>query len=295
MRAPAARDRPGGGPSAEVRERLRTRFGETAARALPPGYQRLGSVLLLRLPESLRPAFPFIGEAFREVLGVEAVLRRSGPVAGEFRAPGVETIAGGPTETIVVEHGVRYRFDAARILFARGNRTERHRIGRLVRPGETVVDLFAGIGYFALPALVTGRAAQVHAVEKNPVAYRYLLENLRLNRVDGRARPWLGDNRDVVLPKGQADRVVLGYLPDARPWVDRALRLLRHEGGALHVHRVVEVRAGEAGAIRGVRAAIDRAGGSLEEIGAREVKPYGPGRTHWVVDARARPGPNHRS
>jgi tRNA wybutosine-synthesizing protein 2 len=277
-------------PTEAVRARLRSEYGEPLARQLPVGYQRLGSVLLLRLPERLRPAFPLIGEAYREVLGVSTVLRSAGAVRGEFREPAVERIAGTDSETTVVEHGIRFRFDAARILFARGNREERHRFGRLVRPGETVVDLFAGIGYFTLPALLTGRAACVHAVEKNPVSFGYLVENLRRNGVAERAFVYRSDNREAGIPPACADRVVLGYLPTALPWVGEALGLLRPSGGSLHVHLLVGSHEGPSAAVAKVRAAVDSAGGRIPSIAAREVKPYGPGRSHVVVDVGAVPG-----
>src|SRR5208282_4461224 len=164
-------------PAERVRDRLRSAAGEEAARAMPTGYQRLGRVLVLRLPESLRPHYALLGDAWRAELGVSSVLVRTGPIEGESRRPRSELIAGTDTETEVVEHGVRWRFDAAAVMFAAGNRFERVRAGRLVRRGEAVADLFAGIGYFAIPAALSDRSVRVVAVEKNPVAIRYLLEN----------------------------------------------------------------------------------------------------------------------
>ena len=257
---------------------------------MPSGYQRMGRVLLLRLPTGYRPYYPLLGRAWQEALGVATVLAQVGPVDGELRRPRVERIAGIETETEVVEHGVRWRFDAAEIMFAAGNRTERRRAGVLARPGETVVDLFAGIGYFAIPAAVHGRAARVVAVEKNPVAYRYLLENAERNGVGARLECLRGDNRTVPLPTGVADRVFLGYLPDAVPWVDRALGRLRPDGGWLHVHTIADADDALRSAVRRVSAAVTAAGGAaLAPPRAREVKPYGPGRTHVVVDVSARP------
>jgi tRNA wybutosine-synthesizing protein 2 len=278
-------------PAERVRALVAEEFGTALAAELPTGYQRLGAVLLLDLPEAARPAFPSIGEAWQRTLGVRTVLRRAGPIEGAFRTPAVERLAGDSTETTVVEHGVRWRFDAARVMFARGNRAERHRFGTLVRPGETVTDLFAGIGYFTLPALVTGGAGRVWAVEQNPLAYHYLVENLAAQRVSERARPILGDNRTVELPAGTSDRVVLGYLPSSLPWLARALPLLRPDGGWLHVHLLGDVRAGPVGAAGTVAEAIARAGGRSARVSARLVKPYGPGRGHYVVDAEARPPP----
>ncbi len=276
---------------ARVRSRLAERIGPGPAALLPSGYQRVGRVLILCLPPPLRPHRHLLGELYREELGVEAVLARHGPVRGEMRLPDLETIAGGSTETEVVEHGIRYRFDAAKLLFARGNRTERQRIGRLTRPGETVVDLFAGIGYFALPAAVVGRAGRVVACEVNPLAHHYLEVNARANGVADRVTALLGDNRTLPLPRGGADRVILGWLPDALPWLARGVELLRPDGGVLHVHLITGTRGGVAEAEARVADALGRRGAGPATVAGREVKAYGPGRLHAVVDVTiGRPG-----
>lgn len=276
-------------PAERVRARLRAAYGDQVADRLPSGYQRLGSVLLLRLPEGIEPALGLLGRLWCEELGVRTVLARVGPVEGEHRRPNLRLLAGETGETEVVEGGVHYRFDAQRILFARGNSRERRRFGGLVRPGETVADLFAGIGYFTLPALAIGRAGRVHAVEKNPLAFGYLEENVRRIASGDRASLHRGDNREVDLPVGAFDRVVLGFLPSSLPWVPRALDLLRPEGGWLHLHLLAGTTAGVPGAAAEARRAIERNGGCIEALEAREVKPYGPGRLHAVVDASVRP------
>ena len=279
-------------PAERVRDRVRRTAGAEVAAALPDGYQRLGRVLVLRLPSRLAPHFADIGRAWQDELGVATVLVRTGPISGELREPTVVRVAGDATETEVVEHGVRWRFDAARLMFAAGNRSERARIGRIVRPAERVVDLFAGIGYFTIPAARAHASVRVVAVEKNPVAYGYLLENVRRNGVVDRVDARLGENREVDLPPGSADRVLLGFLPDAIPWVGRALSVVRPEGGWLHVHTVADAHGAREHAASDVARAVARAGGEVASAPtAREVKPYGPGRTHVVVDVRVRPPP----
>ncbi len=278
-------------PAERVRRRLAESIGPEVAARMPSGYHRMGRVLLLRLPGELRPEFRRIGAAWQAELGVATVITQVGPIEGEFRHPQVEVIAGSDTETEVLEHGIRYRFDAARIMFATGNRAERQRAGRLTQPGESVVDLFAGIGYFALPAALRGSARTVLAVEKNPVAYAYLRQNAERNGVSERVCARWGDNRELDLPRGEADRVFLGYLPSAVGWIPRALELGRPEGVWLHVHTLGDVRGGVEQAVSDVRAAIEATGASLLTAPeGRTVKPYGPGRNHVVVDVRARPG-----
>ncbi len=277
-------------PAERVRERLRGLAGDRLAAAMPRGYQRIGRVLLVRLPPELRPYGAEIGEAWRDVLGVASVLAQDGPTEGELRRPRRSLLAGTGTETEVVEHGCRWTLDAAQIMFAAGNRVERRRFAGQVRPGERVADLFAGIGYFTVPAARAQPRASFVAVEKNPVAFSYLEQNLAANGVAERVLPLAGDNREVRLEARSFDRVLLGYLPDALPWLGRAVDLVRADGGTVHVHRVVDVRTGPPGAAAAVAASLQGLGARVDGRPAgRAVKPYGPGRVHVVVDARIRP------
>ncbi|MCI4366477.1 MAG: class I SAM-dependent methyltransferase family protein [Thermoplasmata archaeon] len=277
------------GPIERIRGKLEERSGPQVAALLPVHYQRIGRVVLVRWPEALRPEFPWLAKELAQAVRSEAVGRLAGPVEGERRLPKVERLLGESLETSVLEDGLRYRFDAARILYSRGNNAERARWARLVRPGEHVVDLFAGIGYFALPAARHGRAADVIAIEENPVSFGYLAENIARNHLEGVVRPILGDNRTVALPEAAADRVVLGFLPDAVPWVGRAVGLLRPTGGGLHVHLLAGTRDGSGEGIERVRAEIERVGRTLRDAQVRTVKAYGPGRVHLVVDAEVGP------
>jgi tRNA wybutosine-synthesizing protein 2 len=278
-------------PAERVRRRIASTLGSSVAGQLPHGYQRVGRVLILRLPETLRRHYAEIGTVWCAELGVGAVLRRAGETMGEFRLPHLELIVGKDAHTEVIEYGIRYRLDAQHILFARGNRTERHRAGTETRPGEVVADLFAGIGYFTLPAAVTGRAGRVWAVEKNPAAFEFLLENVRRNGVADRVTCLRGDNREVDLPLGTFDRVFLGYLPSSVRWIPRAITLLKPGGGTLHVHLVADSRDGIATAEAEASRAVERAGGSVTAVTSRVVKAYGPGRQHVVVDLSVVPHP----
>ncbi|HKS59943.1 MAG TPA: class I SAM-dependent methyltransferase family protein [Thermoplasmata archaeon] len=271
-----------------MRRRLTPELGARLSALLPTRYERLGSVLVLRLPPPLRAYAAAIGASYREELGVAAVLVRSGPVAGEERHPQLQLVSGTATETEVREHGVRYRFDARHIMFSRGNKSERARMGRVVGPGEVVADLFAGIGYFALPAAAIGRAARVDACEKNPEALRYLQQNAVANRVVDRIRIFPGDNRAAPLENGGYDRIFLGLLPSSVPFIERALPLLRPSGGWMHVHVAAPAHGDAAIARTEAADAVGRVGGTVLEIACRRVKHYGPGRTHLVVDVRAR-------
>ena len=82
-------------------------------------------------------------------------------------------------------------------MFSRGNITEKLWIGSLDCSGETVVDLFAGIGYFTLPYLVHAGARVVHACEWNPDAVEALKRGLAENGVAERCTIHFGDCNEV--------------------------------------------------------------------------------------------------
>lgn len=59
------------------------------------------------------------------------------------------------------ENGVIYSLDVTRCMFSSGNVTERGRMGGLDCSGETIVDLYTGIGYYTLPLLCKAKAEMV--------------------------------------------------------------------------------------------------------------------------------------
>ena len=102
---------------------------------------------------------------------------------------------GSPGWVTVTEHGIKQSFDFTRVMFSRGNVTEKIRFGKMVQEAETVLDLYAGIGYFSLPALIHGKCASLVACEWNEDALMALRYNLEQNNVHHRAQVYAGDCR----------------------------------------------------------------------------------------------------
>ncbi|MGQ0534443.1 MAG: class I SAM-dependent methyltransferase [Methanobacteriota archaeon] len=274
-------------PFERVRERLAAVLAPDALALLPDRWDLVGDVVVLCLRPDLAPQGSEVGRAYAEVLGAKTALWDREGIRGELREPVVEHLWGNGTETVHLEHGIRYRFDAARVMFASGNLEERARMAQVARSGETAVDLFAGIGYFSLP-LAKGGAARVVACEKNPVAHRYLVANAAENALADRIEARLGDCRDVA-PEGVADRVVLGYFPGTAAFLPTAFRALKSEGGIVHYHDVAGARAWREELQERFVKAASVAGLRPTALGLRRVKTYSPGHVHACVDAEVRP------
>jgi tRNA wybutosine-synthesizing protein 2 len=259
---------------------------EDVLQILPEKWEKTGTVVTIKLPHQLRPFQEIIGKAYAEELRCATTLNDCGGIRGVFREPAVEVIYGSPrTETIHRENTVRFMFDPQKIMFSSGNMAERKRMATISNPEETVVDLFAGIGYFTLPMAVFSKPKRIFACEINPVAHQYLSRNIVLNNVTDIVEPLLGDNR-MVAPKLCADRVILGYLQEPQEFLTVALDSLKNHVGVLHYHDVRLSSDGPERSLRDIEAVVKRYHRSVELIREQTIKSYAPGRDHIVVDVR---------
>ena len=115
-----------------------------------------------------------------------------------FRSSTVTLLLGDCGWVDHVDNGIHYVFDVTKCMFSSGNITEKLRLSKLDCRGETVVDLYAGIGYFVLPYLVHTGVKLVHACEWNHHAVEGLKRGLKANGVEDRCIIHFGDNRKVM-------------------------------------------------------------------------------------------------
>lgn len=270
-----------------LREFLAERLGGVPRELLPSRARLIDGVALVRFPDGLETWEREIGELVLRFYGrrVRGVYRWIG-VEGVERRPVLRHLAG--ERVRVVEHreyGWRLRFDLERLMLCLGNSYERLRVARLVKPGEVVLDMFAGVGQFTIPVAVLASPKKVYAVEINPEAYRYLVENIALNRVEGKVEAFLGDCRKVVEErfKGVADRVIMGYLGGTLGALPQALGALRSMGGVIHFHELAR-RGGEERFVEEVREGVEELGYEARVLGWRKVKSYSRTRNHVVID-----------
>src|SRR4030042_4224625 len=218
-------------------ENLNSRMTPDQIEHLPSGYQKIGDIVIVNLNLDLIAFEDEIGKIIlKNVPNIRTVCSRTGEITGEERLPQLEVIAGvNNTETVHKENGCLYSLDASKIMFSQGNSKERGRLPKLVKPNEVIVDLFSGIGYFSLPIARFSKPSKIYAIDINPVAILYLQKNIQLNKVDGKIEVILGDCRTVVKKLGKiSDRVIMGYLPDTKKFLDTAFSVLKEKGGIIH-------------------------------------------------------------
>lgn len=202
-------------------------------------------------------------------------------IHGTKREPVIKLLYGEDTETINKENGCLFKLDLKKVMWSKGNNDERIRIAKLVEDNETVIDMFAGIGYFSIPIGVHSNAKQVYSIEINPNSFHYLKENIKLNKINN-IIPFLGDCMDIT-PNYNADRIIMGYVKTTHHYLKTAIDSL-NKGGVIHYHETVPEKLMDTRPINRIKeVAGDR---SVEFLKLNRVKKYSPGVFHVVCDAR---------
>ena len=232
------------------------------------GYQRLGDTIIFH---GKRPSAEDIDD-IRSREEPSCILFIPSH-AGSLRIPSYEVIAGTPHEVLHRECGIAYHLDPTKVMFSQGNRGEKERIRSLIESSgreERIADMFAGIGYFTLPAAIGGGC--VHAMEINPDSYGYLLKNIRENDLFSRVSAECGDCRNLL--SGRYDRVIMGHF-DAAEYLES---LLPHVdcGSIIHLHTLHP----DEMAIRRVLSGF----GCDAGITVHRIKKYAPDIWHSVMD-----------
>jgi tRNA (guanine37-N1)-methyltransferase len=198
-----------------------------------PSYEVVGDIAIVEpvKPEDAQREAEALLSAERHL---RTILIQASDVEGEFRTRRFHHLAGEKrTSTIHKENGLRLKLDLEKVYFSPRLATERLRIAEQVHPGQTVLDMFAGVGPFAL--LMAKRGARVVTIDKNPYAVCYLLENVALNKIQG-VEALEGDAALLAQRfEGHADHVIMNIPHSASGFLTPAMRVTM-DGGIVHYY-----------------------------------------------------------
>ena len=259
--------------------------------SLPRAIDLVGDIAIIEIPPELDAYKHIIGEAILEThKNVRTVLAKAGAISGTYRLREFSVIAGEPkTETIHREHGCQYYVDLAKAYFSPRLSYEHNRVASLIEEGETVIDLFAGVGPFAIQIAKTHENVEVYAIDVNPNAVEFLKRNIRLNRVEGKVHPILGDAKQVVEERlsGVADRVIMNLPEKAIEFVEAACTTIKSTGSIVHFYSFVSASDSLENVKLRFIEAVEQCGRKVEKIFfSRLVRATAPYKWQAVIDAK---------
>ncbi len=280
----------------KLRDVLKGVLSEEELRYVPSTFEIVGSrdkaIAIVEIPEELEAKKRLIAEAIMKIhKSVRTVLGKASERKTPYRVREYELLAGEPdTEVVHKEYGIRLKLDPTKVYFSPREGAERLRIARQVRPGEFVMVMFAGVGPYALMiAKVQPEVERIVAIEINPAAYEYMVENVRMNGLEGKVVPVLGDVRERAREwYGACDRVVMPLPKGAYKYLDEAFQCLRREGGVIHFYYWAREDSLYEDALELLGGYAWKHGRRVRVLGKRKVSAYAPRVWKVCIDAEVR-------
>jgi tRNA (guanine37-N1)-methyltransferase len=228
---------------------------------------------------------------------IKVVAKRISAVEGVYRTRRLAVIAGEQrTETMHTENACRFKLDLETVYFNPRLAGERNRVALQTaqsEKAEEIIDIFAGVGPFAIQIAKRAPQSHVTAIDINPNAKRYLTENIALNHVQN-VDAVVGDIRELHTQfRDTADRIIMNLPKSAYLFLREALSMLKPRGGIIHFydlesaypaddlgkHEVIEIAMTEAKEklLSAIQDLSDEFPGySVEIRDTRKVKAYAP-------------------
>ncbi len=210
---------------------------------VPKSYDIIGSeakaVAVVEIPDGISDKKEIIARSIMKInKNVKSVLNKKSGRKGTHRLEDLELIIGEDnTEVTHKEHGYILKLDPRKVFFSPREATERQRIASQVKPNENVCVFFSGICPYSISICKKQPLVnKVYAIEINPDAHKYAVDNIRMNKLSHKIIPINGDVRNVSKEfKIKFDRVIMPMAVDAENYLDEAFDIVK-DGGMIHFY-----------------------------------------------------------
>ena len=272
-------------------EKIKHKVNKKLYNKIPKKWKKLGDILIADFSNLKQNDRSEVASVYGEILRAKTVLQKN-KINGELRAPETtEILFGKDTKTEVTEYGIKYKLDLSEVMWSPGNTGWRsilegpERVGNFYKFNnpKTIIDYFAGIGYFTIQLAKSYPDAEIISIDKNPESIKFLKENLKINNVRN-VKVVNDDCRNIEM---KADVIHLGYISNTLDFLEHARKNLNDNGVAIF-HEAYNnswlgfKRRSEWGTIPSNFSRLMKDNGFLTKKFER-IKFYGPSKSHIIA------------
>ena len=149
-------------------------------------YDLLGNIAIVKFPRDLnqKQKKKYALELMKKQKSIKTVLEKTGRVKGRLRIHSTKFIAGEKIKEVLYrENNCTFRFNVDKTYFSPRLSNERKEIAGLVKKGDEILVMFAGVGPFSIVIAKNSKAGKVYSNELNRFANKYARLNAELNVV----------------------------------------------------------------------------------------------------------------
>jgi len=216
-----------------LREALSKKLTKKELSLLVTSYDVVGDIAVIEIPTELEKKEKVIANALLDLhKNLKVVVKRAGIHKGVYRRQKMKILTGERRKTTECkENNIRIRLDVEKVYYSVRSGTERKRIAEQVKPGESVLIMFSGAAPYPLVIAKNSKAKEVYGVEINPIAHKYALENVKLNKLENKIKLFQGDVRLVVPELNKKfDRIAMPLPKGGEDFLDVALKAIKRNG-----------------------------------------------------------------
>jgi len=259
---------------------------------LPHSFDVIGHVAIIEIPEKYKKDKKLIAKAIMQLNHhIKTVLEKASERKGIYRIRKYKWIAGRrKTETLHKEYGSVFKLDPKKVYFSPRELTERQRIASQVKPGETVMVMFAGVAPYAIQiAKKQPKVNKVIAIEINPDAVKYAKENVKINKVEDKVIVVEGDVREKCSNWfNKCDRIVMPLPLGSENFLDLAVKCLKNSKGIIHFYNWGKEPNIFEHAKKIVKEEMKKMKVKYEILAERKVLPYAPRKWKVCLDIKVK-------
>ncbi len=204
---------------------------------LPKSYDIIGDIIIIKLKNDFLKYSNEIGEALLKFHKNMKTVALDLGVQGELRIRNLKVIAGDGLDTIHKENGIRIFVNPGESYFSPRLASERMRVLNKVKDGETIIDMFCGVGPFSI-LIGKNRNVKIYAIDKNEKAIGYLKKSIEINKINN-VFPIAGDVKEKIDELPLADRIIMDLPFYSMNFLDLALKKSK-KGGIIHIYVITE-------------------------------------------------------
>ena len=214
------------------KEKLEDILTKKDLKILRRSYDIIGYIMILEIPRQLIKKEKTIAKYFLKTLpNIKTVVKKKGPHAGKYRIQKYQLILGEPKyEVIHKENQLNLKLNINETYYSPRSANERMRIARLVKPDESILVMFSGIGPYALVLSKFSKAKKIIGIEINEKAHKYAMENAIINKLNN-VGFYKGDVNKII-PKlnEKFDRIIMPLPKTSITYLPLALKYIKSKG-----------------------------------------------------------------
>lgn len=216
-----------------ITERLLKKYPDLAWDSISLKFDQLGNIAVLKL-DPKKTTLDFrqrIGDGILKMHPkIQSVVNKSDVITGVERTYPLEHLAGVEnTQGWHREYGLWIYFDLNQTYLNPRLAEEHHRIALASNSNEKILDMFTGVGPFALHC-AKRLPCRVVAIDINPWAINALKRSIIRNKLRGTIDPLLGDSTQVLRRKKMFNRVIINLPQVSSDYIGIAAALLEKGG-----------------------------------------------------------------